>query len=195
MHTHLLSLIRNSAFPLNTHSQRRLLTVKQFYLHRSVLIFSALLILTACSTPSPTPIDPKSEWLDFSDARAGYSIKYPATYRIVPGGNSEVGFRGPDKRIAYKITYATYDEARKRGLWVTTEPIGTTYVSGGITSHRYVYDYWDFPRKEHRVAFVIERKEKMLALEIPIAPGNSEGTLDEGQQAVLASFILTNTQE
>jgi len=146
--------------------------------------------LIACSASPPVPIDAKGDWLDYSDSRLGYSIKYPGNFRLVPKGSGEIGFRGPDNKVAYRMTVATFDEAKKRGLWVTTEPIGTTYVSGGITSHRYVYDYQIGMKKEHRVAFVVDREGKMLALEFHIASNNTEGTLDQGQTEVLQSFIL-----
>ncbi len=145
---------------------------------------------TGCTSSPPEPINPRTEWLDFSDQRARYSIKYPAKYRLVPRGNGEVAFRGADNKIAYQVNIATFEEAKKRGLWVVTEPIGTTYISGGFTSHRYVYDHWDGPNKEHRVAFVLERDGRMLGLEFPIDAKNTEGVLDEGQQAVLISFTI-----
>lgn len=148
------------------------------------------LFFAGCSSSLPEPINPKTEWLDYSDQRAGYAIKYPAKHRLVPGGNGEVAFRGPDSRIAYRITIASFEEAKRRKLWVQTEPVGTTYVSGGFTSHRYVYDFKEGMKSERRVAFVLDRDEKMLALEFPIAKNNSEGTLDEGQTEVLKSFII-----
>ncbi len=154
-----------------------------------MLMFS-ISFFVSCSSAPPEPIDAKGDWLDYSDQRAGYRVKYPAKYRLVPRGNGEVAFRGPDNKIAYQINIATFEEAKKRGLWVVTEPIGTTYVSGGFTSHRYVYDHYDGLSKEHRVAFVLDRKGKMLALEFHIADKNTEGSLDAGQEEVLKSFTV-----
>jgi hypothetical protein len=166
------------------------MTLRQVPICSAIFLLLTTLSFTACSSSPPEPINARGDWLDYADQRAGYSIKYPAKYRLVPGGNGEVAFRGEDKKIAYRISIATFDEAKKRGLWVSTEPIGTTYVSGGFTAHRYVYSVLDGTSKEHRAAFVLDREGKMLALEFHIAGNNSEGTLDDGQMEVLKSFTI-----
>jgi len=155
----------------------------------AVAIVTSLLV--GCGAKGPAPIDPKkTEWLDYSDTRIGFAIKYPATYNFEPKGGGEIWVIGPDKKLAYRVCYVTYEEAKKRGLWVQTEPVGNEYISNGRTSHKYVYKYGNAFTFSRTAAYVIEREGKMLALEIRLDRNNEAGTLDPGQEEVLRTFTI-----
>lgn len=164
---------------------------KLFTLFILFILFFLFPLLSGCGSKAPAPIDPKkTEWLEYYDARYGYALKYPATYMIVPMGNGEVGIKGTDKRLAYRISHVDLETAKKRKLWVTTEPVGTVYISGGHIAHHYVYNQRDGLTYTRMAAYVVEREGKMLAIEFAIAAGNEAGTLDPGQEEALKSFIL-----
>jgi len=163
---------------------------KQFLVQVCSIVLLAV-FLAGCGKKAPASIDPKkTEWLDYSDVRTGYALKYPATYNIEPKGSGEIAVIGADKRVAYRVCYVDYETAKKRGLWVLTEPVATEYISGGRISHKYVYDYGNKLNYARTVAYVIEREGKMLALEFRLDSRNGEGILDPGQEEVLKSFII-----
>jgi hypothetical protein len=153
-------------------------------------ILGVTLILAGCGAKGPAPIDPNSDWVNYSEGRVGYSFKYPANYNLVPSGNGEIAVRGKDHRIAFRVCFVTEAEAKKRGLWVTTEPLDELNLSNH-TVRRYVYDHWDGPTYSHTVAYVATLDTgKMIGLEFCLDRSNTPGRLDEGQTKVLESFTI-----
>ena len=154
------------------------------------LVFG-LILLSGCGGDGPQPIDPSgTEWLSYNDPRNGFLIKYPATYKVTPSQGGEVGFTGPDDVLNYRVVFADNDSGKKRGLWVSSDPVGSLTISSH-TAQRYVYDHWDGPVYSKTAAYVFQVSEsRMMGVEFRLDKNNKDGTLDPGQQIVLDSLVV-----
>ncbi len=131
---------------------------------RQFLQYTMVAVLAlGCRQPVPPQLDPELTALEkYHSYDLGISISHPARYRVVEDRNSLILSDGG--LTAIRVTLASRAEARNRGLWAHSDPVGNVGF-GSTTGEFYRYRHWDGPSWVPTLAYVVDHRGLELGVE------------------------------
>ncbi len=143
------------------------------------------LILAGCkSTPPAWPRAADVRWSTYTRTDVGFSVAVPETFRSEQNGDDTVFYASGFP--IFRVLWVDEEAARRRGLWVVSQPVETVTVAGQ-PAQRYVYDHGDFVTYTPTIAYVLPWHGKQLGIEFRI----DGDALNDTAQHMLDSFRLT----
>ncbi len=149
----------------------------------SVAVLFLVLLSSGCRAPGPDPVDTtRAGSIPFHHAGLGLSLEYPDAWTVqADDAGEDICFR-MNETPAVWIHHLSREEAEQRGLWARHEPQGEGLLDGR-TAERYDYDHQDMLSVSRTVSWVVEYRDRYLAIEFR--------EMDENlQQQILASIRL-----
>ena len=142
------------------------------------------IVIVSCATTAPMlPSAADLQWTSFHSERLGITLEIPKEF-VAQEYDGDLFFRYAD-HLALRITLSTPEEARRRGLWPSSPPVGNVTVAGQ-SAVEYFYDHYDGPIYDHYVAFVFAHRGQSLA----IAFHSEQNELNSTQQRIVDSLRM-----
>ena len=154
---------------------------------KSLSLLCLGLIVSGCENrPPPALSMSKVEWATYSNEQVGYTVQYPAAFTLHNRNNGRDLLLSHDGFPVVTINYTTRQEAGSRDLWADHEPVGNIELADK-SGEKYIYNHFDGPFYMRTFSYVIEYKDRFLALEFR----TKNDSVDSLQQHILQSFSLT----
>ena len=154
-----------------------------FRIVRTISVVLFVVFLAGCGTSATIYTDPGAlTWTQYASTELGYTLDYPTVFTLDEQvGGSQVMVKD-GRRPVILVRFVDEAEAKSRGLWVGSEPVGEITL-GGVAGKQYIYTHSDFLVGDRTVAYVIPYHDKFLGLEFRLP-----GELGPVEKQILASF-------
>ncbi len=120
-------------------------------------------------------------WATYSNAKVGYSLKYPTALTLEEYAEGSVAFRNGWDGVPILVRYTNEQDGKNRDIWFGHEPVGKIMLAGR-EGNKFIYTHHDGPFGTRTISYVVEHKGKFLGLEF-----RTPNELNEIQQRVLSS--------
>lgn len=155
------------------------------------LLGALALVFAGCQDRAPglPPMDTLT-WKTFSNPVSGYRMEIPTVFSPQSGhGDRDTLFRYEGFPLL-AVNFTDEAEARQRGLWATSDPVGTAEIAGR-KAELYRYRHYDGPSFMTTVSYVVEYRGRYLAFEFR----TEDPVLGAIQQRIIDSIRLEDEQD